>query len=195
MGQAPDDHAERASGRRCIVSIVPRSRARSLRPSFVLTISTASAVGATACASDRPEIYETHNPPFVQLDVSSTASSAPPPATATATSTATATADPTASAAAPVTKNPLSQGAVVRLAHDKTCFVYQPFPPLRPNEQRPPGTEPPRKKVPCPAGMESEPSYLDCLEGAVLASGDPPSCVCAVGGNPPPPPRPVVCPK
>lgn len=94
-----------------------------------------------------------------------------------------------------ITRNPSTQGSKVRLASDGTCFVYKPFGPLKPGEQRPPGTEPPREVVACPAGFATDPAYKDCIAGVVLATEDGADCVCAVGGNPPPLPRPVPCPK
>lgn len=173
-----------------------------LRPAFVLTLSTASIVGSIGCAEPEPI---SRNPP---ADFTNPPEVTPASASAEQTASVSASLPPTASAvvstsaSAPskrdytISKNPLVDGKPARLATDKTCFVYLPFGPLKPNEQRPPGTEPPRKKIPCPSGMASDPGYLACFEGTIFAAeGDPPDCQCAVGGNPPPLPTSVTCPK
>jgi hypothetical protein len=161
-----------------------------LRPAFVLTFS-AAASGSLGCAKDIP-IDEGHNPPAQDF---------PGPPTSDRTSVSPVPSAPITSAtgvephpAQEVSLNPLSQGSAVRLASNGTCFVYLPFGPLKPGEQRPPGTEPPRAAVSCPAGFAADSAYRDCIEGVVLAKAAS-DCVCAIGGNPPPLPRPVNCPK
>jgi len=172
---------------------MPRPR---VRPAFVLTIS-AGAGALFACAKEAP-VEVGHNPPAQDLPELVTAS---PTSSAVASDTATMPATTaTASATAArqdhdLPRNPLAKGTTVRLASNGSCFVYQPFSPLKPGEQRPPGTEPPRKAVTCPADFANDPAYRDCIDGVVLAKADSSDCVCSVGGNPPPPPRLVVCPK
>ncbi len=158
-----------------------------LRPAFVVTFSVASA----ACAKEVP-VERGHNPPGLpDRDV-------PTAETGAASASVARTAPTTSTVAArdhSVARNPSAGGSQVRRASNGSCFVYKPFGPLKPGELRPPGTEPPRDPVACPAGFADDPAYKDCVDGVVLATADGGDCVCAVGGNPPPLPRPVVCPK
>lgn len=81
--------------------------------------------------------------------------------------------------------NPVdADGRTIHLAYnaDDRCFVYLPFPPLRPGEQRPPGTAPPSRDVPCPAEMQNE-AYRSCRGGIVSYKGE--ACECFEHGNPP----------
>jgi hypothetical protein len=149
-----------------------------MRPAFVVTFSAASMAG---CAKDVPVVEEARNPPEQPVP--------------TVAPSAEVSAAPVARGEHTVSRNPTTPAGAIRLASNGTCFVYKPFGPLKPGEQRPPGTEPPRETVACPAGFAADPSYKDCIEGVVLAAADGADCVCAVGGNPPPLPRAVVCPK
>jgi hypothetical protein len=72
------------------------------------------------------------------------------------------------------------------------CYVELPFPPLKPNEERYPGTPPPQESVKCPPSM-LDAAFLECAFGTVTLKEA--RCECFVMGNPPPPPRTVSCPK
>lgn len=189
-------------GAEAIFAVVAHPKTVQLRPAFVLTLSAASAVGTIGCSEPEPI---SRNPPADLVVPTTTAStSAAQEATASTPTTlpsTSASSDAVRNSTASkrehtLAKNPNIDGKPVRLAPDKTCFVYLPFPPLKPNEQRPPGTEPPRKKVACPPGMDADPAYLACFYGTIFAAeGEPPDCECSVGGNPPPLPTTVPCPR
>jgi hypothetical protein len=77
-----------------------------------------------------------------------------------------------------------AQGRTIHLDYDgEGCFVELPYPPLKPGEQRFPGTPPPRQDAPCPPEM-GDPAYASCRGGVVrtTASG---SCECFLMANPP----------
>ena len=80
--------------------------------------------------------------------------------------------------------NPLdAAGRHIRRAYQgQGCFVYLPFGPLKPGEQRVPGTEPPQHRLPCPPAMAD--AAYDACRGGVL-SRQAGSCVCNSPGNPP----------
>lgn len=130
-------------------------------------------------------------PPPVRVDCKTGAPlDAPTAASATASAVATTSAAVTIASG---TLNPLdAKGRVIRTSWTgQGCFVYLPFPELRPGELRPPGTSPPQETAACPPEM-SKPSFQQCRGGVVMSAGA--SCECYVGGNPPPPPQPVPCP-
>ena len=118
---------------------------------------------------------------------------APKPDSAVIATGAAPSARPSARPSAQGTQNPTdADGRPIRRAYSGAgCFVYLPFPPLEEGEMRPPGSEPPRKSVTCPALMAT-PTFEQCRGGTVLRAGE--QCTCHVGGNPPPPPRDVPCP-
>ncbi len=82
---------------------------------------------------------------------------------------------------------------IVYLSHGgEGCYVELPFPP---DARVPPGSSPPREIVTCPPIM-SDPAWLECPTGAILAAeGVEEACLCEVMGNPPPPTRWVHCPS
>lgn len=158
------------------------------RVAFVVTL---SAAGALSCAE--PPLRA--NPPGPEL---------PRPDAAAPDAAAPEGEEPAApeparvdDAAAPVEPGVLNprdaENRTVFRDNGERCYVELPFPPLKPGEQRPPGSAPPTRNVACPAEI-LDPAFAECRGGALerQPSGE---CTCFVMGNPPPPPRPVPCPK
>ncbi len=84
-------------------------------------------------------------------------------------------------------------GRAIFLSGGTNCYVELPFGPLKPNEQRPPGTPPPHKTVTCPKEL-SGPAWEACQGGTIHSKDDGKSCVCFRMGNPPYPPNLTTCP-
>jgi hypothetical protein len=161
---------------------------RRLAPAFVVTISAVS-----ACGGSKPPA-----PPTTEIAKPSATDDEPSRTPDEASST-----EPQAEPVDPPTRledypNVLnakdSAGrAIFRAESGPGCYVELPFGPLKPGEQRPPGTPPPRKNVACPAAMK-DPAYDACLGGTIHAKTDKSACVCFVMGNPPEVPRAISCP-
>lgn len=158
----------------------------SLRPAFVITTLT------TAACTPTPEREPVTgvNPP-VPVTVPS-ATGAPIPTTPAPEATVPAP-EPTANVGGGTTP-PLSatgslnpSGAEGRTTYrayqGDGCFVYLPFPPLKPGEQRVPGTAPPMQPAECPPRL-LDPAYESCRGGQLNRKPDG-VCECFQPGNPP----------
>ena len=149
-----------------------------IRPAFVLTV-------VTAC-TPTPDPIVTANPPMPTTP-EPTAGAVP---SASSAPTATVATAPVSTAPVPspdgkVVINPTdAEGRLIHRSYQgDSCFVYLPFPELKPGETRLPGTPPPSKPQPCPPALK-DPAFETCRGGELSRKPDG-SCECFEMGNPP----------